>query len=184
MPKHTETIWPPLETAYTDEFGEIDPEVYAVAGRLWRQGERRALSALGDSPAGLRLMLKAVAIVSRKQAASENLIANLSAYLFQTYKRLILTELERENGHRQHERDRQPEIESLSVSLAEDLDRKILVQQIIQRMEGWMREVFELLALGYSFEEIGKIRNQNGHALRTKFNRHLRELAKKIRADN
>lgn len=181
MAKHAETIWPLLETSYTDEFGEIDLEVYATAGRLWSQGEKYARSALGDTSTGLRLMLKAAAIVSRKQATPGNLIANLSAYLFQTYKHLVLAELEKENGHRQRETERRAEIESLSISLAEDVDRKILVQQIIGRMDLWMRETFELLTLGHNFEEIAKLRGSNAHVLRTKFNRHLKRLTKQIR---
>lgn len=182
MDNHAATIWPTLETAYTDEFGDIDPEVYAAAGRLWRQGERYALSALGDASTGLRLMLKAAAIVSRRRTLPDDHITNLSAYLFQTYKHLVLAELEKENGHRQREKDRQTEIEAISVSLAEDVDRKILIQQIIRRMDEWMREVFELLTLGHSFEEIGKLRGQNAHALRTKFNRHLKRLTKQIQS--
>lgn len=182
MPKHAETIWPLLDTSYTDEFGEIDPGVYAIAGRLWGQGERYARSTLGDASTGLRLMLRAVAIVSRKQATPGSLIANLSAYLFQTYKHLVLAELEKENGHRQRETERRAEVASLSVSLAEDVDRKILVQQIMGRMDAWMRETFELLTLGHTFEEIAKLRGSNAQVLRTKFSRHLKRLIKQIRA--
>lgn len=178
------TIWPLLESAYTDEFGHIEPDIYAVAGALWKaSAERFALSTLADAPTGLRLMLKAAAIVSRKHAEPGNLIANLSAYLYQTYRHLVLAELEKENGHRRREKERQGEIESISVSLVEDVDRKILVQQIMQQMDDWMREVFELLMLGHSFEEIGKLREQNAHALRTKFNKHLKRLMKQIQPD-
>lgn len=182
MDKHSVTIWPALETAYTDEFGGIDPKVYAAAGRLWGQGERFALSVLGDASNGLRLMLKAAAIVTRRRALADVYITNLPAYLFQTYKHLVLAELEKANGHRQRETDKQTEIAALSVSLAEDLDRKILIQQIMQRMDSWMREVFELLMLGHSFEEIGKLRGQNAHALRTRFHKHLNRLTKQIQS--
>lgn len=184
MSKLTGTDWPELSIAYTDEFGLIDPVLYEAAGVLWKtSAERFALSTLADAPTGLRLMLKAVAIVSRKSAEPGNLIANLSAYLYQTYKHLVLAELEKENGHRRRETERQTEIESLSVSLAEDVDRKILVQQIVRQMDDWMREVFELLTLGHTFEEIGRLRNQNAHALRTKFNKHLKRLTKQIQSE-
>jgi hypothetical protein len=184
MSRLTQVPWPSLASAYTDEFGHIEPNVYEAAGALWKvSGERLALSTLADAPTGLRLMLKAAAIVSRKHAEPESLIANLSAYLFQTYKHLVLAELEKENGHRQREKERQTEIESLSVSLTEDLDRKILVQQLMGRMDDWMREVFELLVLGHTFEEIGRFRNQNAHVLRTKFNKRLKRLTKQIQSD-
>jgi hypothetical protein len=184
MSKLTGTHWPPQQTTYIDEFGRIEPRVYETAGVLWRvRAERFALSTLADAPTGLSLMLKAAAVVSRKYVEPGNLIANLSAYLYQTYKRLVLAELEKENGHRQRERERHTEIESLSVSLAEDVDRKILLQQIIKQMDDWMRGVFELSMLGHTFEEIGKFRNQNAHALRTKFNKKLKRLRKQFPPD-
>jgi hypothetical protein len=176
------TIWPPLETAYTDEFGEIDPEVYATAGRLWTQGERFALHALVDAPGGLRLMLRAAAIVTRRLSLPDVRIANLPAYLFQIYKHLVLAELEKQSGHRKREVDRRTELEALSFPLAEDIDRKILIQQIMRRMDSRMCEVFELLILGHSFEEIGRLRGQNGHALRTGFHKQLKRLTKEIQA--
>ena len=185
MSELTGTVWPPLATAYTDEFGHISPDVYAAAGALWKiSAERLALSTLADAPTGLRLMLKAAAIVSRKHAEPGNVIANLSAYLYQTYKHLILAELEKENGHRQRERERLSEIESLSVSLLENVERKILVQQVIKHMDDWMREVFELLTLGHSFEEIWRLREEDAHVLRTKFSKQLKRLTKRIRPDN
>jgi hypothetical protein len=184
MSKLTGTDWPELSTAYTDEFGRIEPDVYEAAGALWKtRAERFALSTLADAPTGLRLMLKAVAVVSRKYAEPGNLIANLSAYLYQTYKHLVLAELKKENGHRQRATERETELESLSVSLAEDVVRKILVEQIMRQMDDWMREVFELLVLGHTFEEIGRLRDQNGHALGNKFNKHLKRLMKQIPRD-
>lgn len=180
MTKHAVTIWPPLETAYTDEFGEIDPKVYSTAGRLWAQAETYALYAIGDAPSGLRLMLKAAAIVTRRLSLPDVRIANLPAYLFQTYKHLVLAELEKQSGHRKREAERRIELEALSGSLAENVDRKILIQQIMRRMDSRMREVFELLILGHSFEEIGKLRGENAHALRTRFHKRLKRLTKEL----
>lgn len=182
MSKPTHTALPPLEAAYTDEFGRIEPDVYSAASAIWQRCEQYALATLGDAPAGLRLLLKSAAIATRRHALPDAYIANLPAYLFQTYKHLVLAELEKENGHRQRETERHTEIEALSVSLAEDVDRKILIQQIMQRMDDWMRGVFELRMLGHSFEEIGKLRGQNAHALRTKFNKHFKRLTKQIQS--
>jgi hypothetical protein len=177
--------WPPLDLAYTDEFGLIEPEVYAAAGQLWLKGEKYALSTIGDAAAGLRLMVKAAALVSRKRAAPDHAIENLSAYLFQTYKHLLLAEMEKQNGHRQRDLERHAAA-SADAGLnadAEELERRLLLQQIIARMDDWMRETFELLTLGYSFEEIGHLRHENGHALRTKFNKQLKKLANRLNVD-
>src|ERR687894_716864 len=123
MAPHKQTLWPPLEEAYTDEFGPIAEDVYGCAGGLWPRAEAFSLSTLRDGPAGLRLLLKACAQVSR--ARSENLthIDNLPGYLFRTFKRLVLERLEVENGHRRLE------AESLPAPAADDagsLDQKIL----------------------------------------------------------
>ena len=177
------TIWPQLETAYTDEFGHIEPEVYKAAGSLWSRAEKYALSTLGDAATGLRLMIRAVALVSRKHTAPQEPIANLRAYLFQTYKHLVLAELEKENGHRQRETEMQAEMASMPSTVAADLDRKILLEQITRRMDEWMREVFELLILGYSFEEIGQSRGKDGHGIRTKFNKQLHQLTEQLKAE-
>jgi DNA-directed RNA polymerase specialized sigma24 family protein len=125
-------------------------------------------------------MLKAAAAVSRKRAEPGPPIQNLQAYLFQTYKHLLLAEMEKENGHRQRDLERHFELTSASDADAETLERKILIQQVIRRMDEWMRAIFELLTLGYSFEEIGRLRAENGHALRSKFHKRLGRLAKEL----
>jgi hypothetical protein len=162
MSKLTGTVWPPLATAYTDEFGHIEPDVYKAAGALWSvRAEQFARSTLGDAPTGLRLMLKAAALVSRKYLEPGMHIENLSAYLFHAYKRLVLAELEKENGRRKRNADIYEELVSRPDE-ADDVNRKILIEQIMRRMDPWTRGVFELLILGYSFEEIGEARGKSG----------------------
>lgn len=181
MSEFSGTIWPSLSTSYTDEFGQIEPNIYQAAGAIWKDGgERFAVSTVADAAAGLRLMLKAAAIVSRKQAEPGNLIKNVPGYLFQTYRHLVIAELEKEYEHRQCEVEAGRQ--SVSISLGADVDRSILILQIMQRMDDWMRDVFKLLALGHTFEEIGRFRHQNAHALRTKFNKHLKRLTKQIQS--
>jgi hypothetical protein len=93
--------------------------------------------------------------------------------------------MEKQNGHRQRDLDshRAALSETKLNAEAEDLERKILLQQIVGRMDSWMRETFELLTIGYSFEEIGRLRGENGHALRTRFNKRLKRLVKQLNAD-
>jgi DNA-directed RNA polymerase specialized sigma24 family protein len=177
------TNWPPLETGYTDEFGPIDAEAYQVAGHLWRQAESFARSKLGDEANGLRLLLKAAAQVSRLRAQQPDQITNLTAYLQQTYKRLVLAELEKENGHRQREEELARELSSLLCSPSEELDRKILIQQLVRRMDEWTRQVFEWLALGHSFEEIGRALGRSPHATRNKYHERLKRLMQQIAAE-
>jgi hypothetical protein len=85
------------------------------------------------------------ALVTRARSEQFTRIDNLPGYLFRTFKRLVLERLEIENGHRRLE------TEFLLAPAAEesaDPDEKILIQQVMQRMDALTREVFELLLLG------------------------------------
>jgi hypothetical protein len=178
------TIWPPVETAYTDEFGRIEPEVYRTARALWNAyGEQYARSKLGDAPTGLQLLLKAAASVSRKYQDPNVHIESLPDYLFKSFKRLVLAELEKQNGHRRRDAERHAAAASLPDTTAADMDRKILIQQIIRHMDAWTREIFELLILRYTFEEIGKMRGEKGHYIRTRFGKKLKRLKKQLEAE-
>ena len=184
MSKLTGTAWPPLEIAYTDEFGRIEPEVYKTAGVLWNTyGEQYALSKLTDVPTGLQLMLKAAASVSQKYLDPDVHIENLSNYLFKAYRRLILAELVKRNKHRDRNAERHAEAALLPDSTA-DIDRKILIQQIINRMDVWTREIFELLILNYSYKEIGKLRGKSGRYIRARFTKKLKSLKKQLEAES
>lgn len=179
------TIWPPLETAYADEFGPIEPEVYRTAGALWSAyGERYARTKLGDVPTGLRLMLKAAASVSRKHLDPSVKIESLPDYLFQAYKRLVLAELEKQNGHRRRDAELHAEAASQPDTVAADLERKILIQQLMQRMDAWTREIFELLTLHYTFEEIGRMRGENGNKIRAMYSKKLKGLKKRLESES
>ncbi|HEX8774555.1 MAG TPA: sigma-70 family RNA polymerase sigma factor [Pyrinomonadaceae bacterium] len=172
-------IWPPLQSSYTDEFGPMAPEVYRVAGEIWAGwGEAFALRTLRDEHAGMPLMLKSVAEVSRVRAANIDHIGNLKGYLSTTYKRLVLERLEKENGHRH--RDRQLLDLSSPTSDEADLDRKILIQQLIRRFDPWTRRVFELLALGYTYEEIAPSIGMQANAVRSRYHKSIVKLKKQL----
>jgi hypothetical protein len=176
-------MWPPLESAYTDEFGPMEPEVYKAAGEIWTGwGETFAIKTLRDAHAGMPLMLKSVAEVSRVRAAKTDHIGNLKGYLSITYKRLVLEHLEKENGHRR--RDRQMLDLSSPASGEADLGRKILIQQLIQRMDPWTRRVFEWLALGYSNEEIGSFLGMQANAVRSRYHKSIVRLKKHLEAES
>jgi DNA-directed RNA polymerase specialized sigma24 family protein len=143
------TTWPPmpsLEEAFTDEFGEIRPDAYKAARELWSHSESFVLSTLGDPSTGQRLMFKAAALVSRQLSQSPDRIDNLHAYLRQTFKRLTLDELKKENSHR--DSAARAEKEPIAAYLfgpheenEEDLNRKILIQQVIRLMDKWALDV-------------------------------------------
>jgi DNA-directed RNA polymerase specialized sigma24 family protein len=186
MAHHTEMAWPPLESGYTDEFGWIDSEVYRVAGALWPFAENLARLRLHDSAAGQRLLLKAAAHVSRVFVERRQFIRNLRAYLFVTYKRLILEELEASTRRIDVFNSVEParRIKEEQKAISDDMERKILVQELVQRMDDDMRNIFEFLTLGFTFEEIAERQQTKANILRSRFNRGLKRLIKQIGEEN
>ncbi len=178
----TSTTWPPLEEAYTDEFGVILPEVYEAASELWHQSENFVLSTLRDTAAGQRLIFKAAASVSRQFSRQPDRINSLNAYLWIAFKRLVLDELEKENGHRDKiERARyEPTAEYLFDQHEEDMDRKILIQQTIGLMDEWTREIFELLVEGHSFEEIAVKYGEPANIIRSRLSKQYDKIRKQL----
>ena len=181
MSPHVRTPWPPIGEAYTDEFGPIAEDVYDCAGALWTRAESFSVNTLRDGPTGLRLLLKASALVTRARSEQLTRIDNLPAYLFRTFKRLVLERLEIENGHRRLE------AEFLLAPAAEesaDPDEKILVQQVMLRMDALTREVFELLLLGHTFEEIAEQYGRGANTLRATYSKRIKRLVRRVNAEH
>ena len=171
-----ETLWPALETGYEEEFGRVDPDVHQVARDLWPRAEHLATDLLHDSAAGYRLLKRAVVAVSGLPPDKRGQIRDLAAYLFQTYKRLVLAELEKLNGHRDRELENQ-ELLRCPPPDTSRIDQNILVAELVHEMDSWTREVFEHLVLGYSFQEIGRALGSNPHVVRNRFRLAVERLA-------
>jgi hypothetical protein len=169
------TLWPPIDTVYSDECGQVDPEVYSAAGAVWPRAEQLALSVLHDQAAGLGLMVKAVAIVSRRRRAADCCITNLRSYVFQVYKHLVLAELKKQNRRRELETLWEDRIVPLHQNV-DDLDRRILLEELCARMDKWTRNVFELRVLGYNFESIGESLGMGANHVRSEFSKRLARL--------
>ncbi|MGH9842058.1 MAG: hypothetical protein ACREEM_25170 [Blastocatellia bacterium] len=172
--------WLIIEQTYTDEFGEIDRETLAAAGQIWPQARPLALSILRDEQACHDLLRKACAHVTRKRADNPAAIENLPAYLFQTWRRLMLHESEKENGHRRQEVEMTESLLPVPDSDAGDLDRKILIQQILKRTDEQTRRIFRYLTLGHTFPEIGEMLGQNPDVLRATFHKQIQKLKKQF----
>jgi hypothetical protein len=167
--------WPPLEDGYTDEFGPVAPDIYAAAGSVWPQAERFAATAIGDSSAGVTLLMQAAAQASRRRAEG-GVLRNLRAYVFQSFKRIVLAQVQKEQGHRELEaRFLQPLAAQQVLSRA--LERRILIQELRERMDPWTRQVFEWLVLGHDFNEIGRMLNRSGAGVRNRYRDQLTRLA-------
>jgi hypothetical protein len=173
--------WPNLEEAYTDEFGDIDPDIYKIAGMLWRRAELLARGANQDTADAQRLLIKAVAIVTRKFDEQPGRIVNVRGYLFKTYRHLVLEQLEKQSHHTQLEEDIVSGfLANHKVAEEADFNRLILIDEIMQRADPWTRKIFQLLVLGHHWTEIAFHFGKAENGLRSKWSKKMEKLAGRI----
>jgi AraC-like DNA-binding protein len=183
MPRHPHPApqWGTLEYAYTDEFGAVAPDVYAAAGRIWHQSQDYAARVLLDSdPARTRtLLLRAAAQVTRARDERSHRINELDGYLFQTFKHIILAELEKDINR--HRFETVAQLDEEWHAQADNVERRILLNELVEAMDEWTRNIFEWLTLDYTFDDIARRLGMNSRVVRTKYNRHLDRLMKQIK---
>lgn len=172
---------PPFNDSYEDEFGHIDPIVYQEAEKLWPTARELVLKILHDEHVGVQLMLRAVAKVSHIRANEPDKIGNLSNYLYVSLKHLVFAEQKKEMRHREIEASvfRQENIND-KLSDEEQLNKKILIAELKQRMDDWTREVFDYIALGHTFDEISKHFDMKANHIRSKFSKRVNALAREL----
>lgn len=124
-------------------------------------------------------MLRAVAIVSRRRAAADVQIDNLRAYLFRVFKNLILAELKKHNRRREIEEHWDGHLAPLG-NPADSVDRKILIEELVSRMDSWTRDVFEWRLLGHSYESIGERLGIEANHVRSAFSKKMARLRKEV----
>jgi DNA-directed RNA polymerase specialized sigma24 family protein len=181
MPEHSDNSWPPLgDDGYSDEYGRIEPEIYEAARGIWPEAETFASATLRDGAAGRTLLMKAAANVSRAHTSRPHEITNLRAYLFKAFKYLVLAELRKRRLHEDLNAQAYLEAASSAEASAEELHRKILIEQLMLTMDPWTREVFELRVLGYDFDEIGRERRMLAASVRNRFNKSIESLARRL----
>jgi DNA-directed RNA polymerase specialized sigma24 family protein len=177
------TLWPPIDSVYTDECGQVDPEVYSAAGVVWPRAEQLALSVFHDQAVGLGLMVKAVGIVSRRRRAADCCISNLRSYVFQVYKHLVLAELRKQNRRRALDTLWGDRIMPV-LQKDDDIDRRILLEELCRRMDSWTRRVYELRVLGYTFDTIGESLGMGANHVRSEFSKRLARLRETLNDTN
>jgi DNA-directed RNA polymerase specialized sigma24 family protein len=173
-------VWPPLADGYVDEFGPIDPSLHEAAGRLWPTVEvhlRRAHMAPED---GQTLMLKAVALVTRARCRRTDEISNIDGYLWRTFHRLLFEALERRALHSKLDTEFAARLTPASQRSEDEIIKIILIREIVDRADDWLREVIELLQMGHSYEEIATLLGGRANAIRSRVSKQLKTLAKQI----
>ncbi|HEV2764386.1 MAG TPA: hypothetical protein VGV38_15505 [Pyrinomonadaceae bacterium] len=154
--------------------------MYAAAGRIWRHAQDYAARVLpaADDARARTLLLKAAAQTTRARDEKSHRIDALDGYLLQTFKRVVLAECGKDNNRRRLEAE--VDIEAEWRGHACNVERRILLAELVGAMDEWTRGVFEWLALDYSFDEIARHLRMNVKALRNKYNRRLTALMKQV----
>jgi DNA-directed RNA polymerase specialized sigma24 family protein len=174
------TDQPEIATAYQDEWGVVAPEVHQAVVSLREQAENYARVTLGAEDDGRTLMARAASIVTRVLEDRQEQITNLPAYLFQTYKRLVQAELEKERAREKILAERAGEVSGNGRNVSDELDQYILIEQLRARMNQRTRQVFDLLALGHTFEEIGSMLGKTGRAVRNNYYEQVARLREEV----
>lgn len=184
MPRHPHPTpdWGTLESGYTDEFGHIAPDIHKAAGRIWRRAQEYAARVLHDDARARTLLLKAASQVTRVRDEREHQVNELDGYLLQTFKRIVLAELEKDDNRRRFESAAGFQAEWHAQ--ASNVERRILLDEIVCLMDEWTRSVFEWLTLDYSFDEIARHLGMSPKVLRNKYHRHVTALIKRVCVGN
>lgn len=173
--------WPRIQEPYLDEVGPVDPNVYALGGEVWPLAEPMIARTTKDPDSAQRLMMKAIAKVSRVCEEKSEPITNIKAYLLITFRRLLMEEFLKQTGHA--ERNAQIEIGGSFERSESDIAKTILVHEILERADAWTREVLELMVLGHSFSEIAKIYGMESNHVRSNWHKRMNKLKKQIRRE-
>lgn len=174
--------WPTYDCGYQDTEGYIDPDVYRTAGELWTQAKELAASELNDEADGISLMLKAAAYVTKRRESGSEPIENLKSYLFKVYQRLLWKYRERLRLTSPLDDELiEPFVATFEGAVndpSKSVERRILLQEICSRMDDWTLEVFQLLSVGHTFEEIALHLGTQSNQVRSKFSKRIMRLAR------
>lgn len=174
-------IWPALSTAYEDVFGEINLDVYNAAGEIWQRSRTFAHATGLQDEIAHTAMIRAVAKVSHRLNQTTLHLqtpGELKAYLFTAFRNCLLDEFKKE-----HPKDVTPvALEEMAdqtggESLAAQIERKILLEEIVRHMDPKTRYIYEKLILGYSFEEIAEAEGTHSNQLRSLFSKRIKKIA-------
>ena len=141
--------------------------------RSWPQAATLARTVLRDEALGQIALLKVCARITASRAAQRIQIKNLKGYIFQSYRNEILRILQ---ARRVHDEITANEYSLPTESQQLDVHNKILIEELVSRMDETNRRVFELRVLGHSYEEISETLNIASNVLRNTFSRQLRKI--------
>lgn len=178
MTDESTSTWPPwesLSTTFKESYPSVDPESWKALSEIWSQavvfGKAHDLDE-SDVRANL------LSAVTRIPSARREQIVSLPAYLFTSYKHRVFD--------LQAKRKREAQLDEINHDLAMDVSRemetKVLLEEIVARMDDNLREIYDHLVLGYSYEEMEKSLGARANVLRSRFSKGLKRIAIDIKS--
>lgn len=169
-----------LQLSPVDRFGRaIDPAVLEAAVELSQSVIEHAERVVGDPAVLANVLEESAAAVSRVLRAQQHdngtPIHDLRAYLFKAFIRRVnrVAQRRQASGNSPHPR-------LMGAPTTENLDRKILMGEILGRCDPIICEMFYRRNEGFSWKEIGKKYGISAHAAESRFGQALRRVRKRL----
>jgi len=163
----------------------ISSEVLAVANEISGRALSHAENVLGDPALALSAFEETAATVSRvliaQKRRGDRKIRNLSGYLFRAFlrrvNRLMRTEL-LFGAHTTSEI-----LGSQISSSSEEIELKLLVDELLTMCDAVTRDMFYRRAQGFSWKEVGRTYGISAHAAESRFSAALRRVRKRLHSE-
>lgn len=169
-----------LQISPVDRFGRaIDPAVLKTAEELGQGVIEYGERAVGDPAVLANLLEESAAAVSRvlraQQQGNGTPIRDLRAYLFKAFIRRVNRVAQRReaSGNSSH-------LRLMGTRTTENLDRKILMGEILGRCDPIICEMFYRRNEGFSWKEIGKKYGISAHAAESRFAQAFQRVRKRL----
>lgn len=173
--------WDTLTDTFKESFPALNQDVYEAAGEFWPKALSLAKSKGFDNSDARAMLLKVVRDVSRAvNEPNRDPIEMLPHYLSSAYERRIWKTLKEQKHHASLDEINQDLLSDTKT--AEVIQKKVLLAELVARMDPAILSIYEQLILGYSFEEIARKEETRANVLRSRFSREVRRIAKAIKA--
>jgi DNA-directed RNA polymerase specialized sigma24 family protein len=157
-----------------------------MAGAIWPKALSFAKSRDSDASVAHVSMMKAVAGAS-KAVSSGSRIHDLESYLLTAYRRRLSREI-RNNDREAQQTSALEDVNTLNVAsrdVTAQMERNVLLKEIVRRMDAESRWIYEKLILGYTYEEMAKdkrmkAKNIRANVLRSRFSKTLKRIATEV----
>ena len=161
----------------------IAPEVLSVAYEISGRALDHAEKLLGDSALALSAFEETAATVSRvlsaQRRSGNRRIQNLSGYLFRAFLRRV-NRLKRRELLLSCDRSATDLLESYASNAWEELELKVLVDELLTKFDVVARDMFYRRQAKFSWKEIGRTYNISAHAAESRFSAALRRVRKRL----